>query len=296
MARPHKKTVDYFPHSAIPGKTLFKIESRWGNDGYAFWFKLLELLCQSDGHIFDYGNIDERDFLLAKSRVNENIANEILEKLSEWGNIDRELWMTKKIWCQKLVDNIQDAYKKRLDQFPQKPVSETEYTGKGEFPEEETQKSEVSGTGNRESKVNESKEKVNNNKKDVSEPETHCFGNPIQEKNKDHSEVMDHFHNLHLQKTGIKPLITGAEGKLVKTLLQSQNKDNIIDKLSLYYSNEYWFNKDGRDFKQFYAHYNEIIEPLKNTGLKKPVNNEDRRAEFVRRVCETPQKVLIGGG
>ena len=44
MARPAKTSVDYFPHMAHSGKTIAILEARWGNDGYAFWFKLLELL------------------------------------------------------------------------------------------------------------------------------------------------------------------------------------------------------------------------------------------------------------
>ena len=48
MARPAKLTVDYFPHIINQGKTIFIIENNYGNDGYAFWFKLLELLGATD--------------------------------------------------------------------------------------------------------------------------------------------------------------------------------------------------------------------------------------------------------
>ena len=44
MARPRKQTVDYFPHYCKCGRTIFILENRFGNDGYAFWFKLLEIL------------------------------------------------------------------------------------------------------------------------------------------------------------------------------------------------------------------------------------------------------------
>ena len=44
MARPKKQTVDYFPHIIKQGKTMTILENRFGNDGYAFWFKLLEIL------------------------------------------------------------------------------------------------------------------------------------------------------------------------------------------------------------------------------------------------------------
>lgn len=159
MSRPKKQTVDYFPHSAISGKTIYNIESRWGNDGYAFWFKLLETLCQSDGHVFDYSNPVERDYLLAKARISDVVADEILNKLAEWGNIDPELWKTKKIWCDNLVINIKDAYKKRIDELPIKPISATGNTQNNTNPVEETKNNSHSGDGNRESKVKKSKVK-----------------------------------------------------------------------------------------------------------------------------------------
>ena len=51
MSRPRKAVVDYFPHYVNHGKTLFILEQKYGNDGYAFWFKLLEMLGGSDGII-----------------------------------------------------------------------------------------------------------------------------------------------------------------------------------------------------------------------------------------------------
>lgn len=49
MARPKKQTVDYFPHFVKGGRTIFILENKFGNDGYAFWFKLLEILGESEG-------------------------------------------------------------------------------------------------------------------------------------------------------------------------------------------------------------------------------------------------------
>ena len=54
MARPQKAGVDYFSHDVdTNGKTLFTLEATYGNDGYAFWFKLLELLGKQDGLYYD---------------------------------------------------------------------------------------------------------------------------------------------------------------------------------------------------------------------------------------------------
>ncbi len=55
MARLQKDVVNYFPHdaNACAGDTLTVLQSRFGNDGYAFWFKLLEKLSSTDGHCID---------------------------------------------------------------------------------------------------------------------------------------------------------------------------------------------------------------------------------------------------
>ena len=56
MARPKKQKVEYFPHFVMSGRTIFILENTYGNDGYAFWFKLLELLGDTEGHYYECEN------------------------------------------------------------------------------------------------------------------------------------------------------------------------------------------------------------------------------------------------
>jgi len=122
MARPIKNTVDYFPHIIQNGKTIFILESKFGNDGYAFWFKLLELLGSSDNHVYDYNNLSDWEFLIAKTNVNEEKAHNILKTLADVGAIDGELLKKKIIWCENFVKGIEDVYRKRRQNRPQRPV------------------------------------------------------------------------------------------------------------------------------------------------------------------------------
>lgn len=132
MARPKKQTVDYFPHIAANGKTMFILESQFGNDGYAFWFKLLEMLATTDGHVINCRNSSDWQFLLAKTRTDEVIASKILDLLSDLDAIDKELWSCKVIWCQNFVNNIADVYKNRKTGSPQKPDKNSFYEHKPE--------------------------------------------------------------------------------------------------------------------------------------------------------------------
>ncbi len=123
MARPQKQTVDYFPHysNASSGKTLYILESKFGNDGYAFWFKLLEILANSQGHFYDARNPVAWEFLLAKTHVVNEKAEQIMGLLVDLDAIDSKLWDKRIIWCQNLVDNITDAYRNRTTDIPLKP-------------------------------------------------------------------------------------------------------------------------------------------------------------------------------
>jgi len=122
MACSKKAIVDYFPHSCNHKKTMFIIEKKHGNDGYAFWFKLLELLGQTENHCYDCNNPANWEFLVARASVTEDIANEILNTLSNLKAIDTELWERKLIWSQNFVDNLSDVYSMRTLDLPTKDL------------------------------------------------------------------------------------------------------------------------------------------------------------------------------
>lgn len=121
MARPKKQTVDYFPHSCTHKKTMFIIEQRFGNDGYAFWFKLLETLGNNEGHYIDLRNEEEREFLSSLTRIEWDKCAEILELLAKLGAIDKEFWNENIVWSDNFIENIKDAYRYRVVDIPDKP-------------------------------------------------------------------------------------------------------------------------------------------------------------------------------
>ncbi len=124
MARPPKQTVLYFPHDtdASEGKTLTIIQAKYGNDGYAFWFKLLQLLGKAPGHYYDFNNPADWEFLLAKTHQNGTETTKgILHTLVVLGAIDAELYAQGIIWCQKFVDRVADAYNRTVGGPPQRP-------------------------------------------------------------------------------------------------------------------------------------------------------------------------------
>jgi len=114
MARPQRHNVDYFPHYISDGKKMFIIESKFGNDGYAAWFKILETLAKTDDHWIDLNDEANLMYLAAKCSVEDSFLIELIDAVVKLGEIDARLWNEQKvIWCQKFIDSIDDAYRKR---------------------------------------------------------------------------------------------------------------------------------------------------------------------------------------
>jgi len=153
---------------------MFILEQKWGNDGYSFWFKLLEILGSSDGHYICLGNPSTREFLVAKTHLEVDLCYRILDLLAELEAIDRDLWETEKvIWCQNLVDNVGGVYQKRRADLPQKPSFRNQKPRTSDVSGAETPHSKVSDAETPQSKVKESKVKESRveESRDASSPE-----------------------------------------------------------------------------------------------------------------------------
>ena len=129
MGRSTKKGVDYFQHDtdASEKTTLFALEAKYGNDGYAFWFKLLEILGKKEAAALDCSDINEWFFLLHRMRMEEQRVREILDLLADLKAIDPPLWREHQIvWSDNFVERLDVLYRKRKEGAPKKPLSQPE--------------------------------------------------------------------------------------------------------------------------------------------------------------------------
>jgi Domain of unknown function (DUF4373) len=114
MGAKNKHIVSYFPFICREGETVFFIEDKYGNNGYATWVKILRQLAVTERHYLDLEKKTSMLFLAAKCKVSPELLTEIIEDLVEFGDFDKHLWNDRKvIYCQKFIDNIEDAYKRR---------------------------------------------------------------------------------------------------------------------------------------------------------------------------------------
>jgi hypothetical protein len=149
VGRQSRNSADYFYHIAKPGQTVFILERRWGNNGYSFWFKLLELLTSSEGHFYDYRNDAGREYFRARMNLSEGISDtEILNLLADRGNIDKALWTERGIlWCQALVDSLSETlYVKRKKGAPCKPSVNSDISG-SEIPPQQNNRAGYTSSG-----------------------------------------------------------------------------------------------------------------------------------------------------
>ena len=122
MARPNKQIVDYFPHSSHHGQTITLLERRFGNNGYAVWFKLLEILAHTEGHFINLNEPGKQAYLEIKFNLKIDEYMEILDELSSLNAIDPELYERKVIWSDNFIQNIEDVYRTRKSDLPDKPI------------------------------------------------------------------------------------------------------------------------------------------------------------------------------
>ena len=111
--RKDKHTVEYFPHYCSGKKTVFILERKYGNDGYAVWFKTLEVLGASERHYFDCRETDQWEYFSAKMNVDESRCREIMDTLAKLDTISNKLWDNGIIFSENFVKNIAYVYEKR---------------------------------------------------------------------------------------------------------------------------------------------------------------------------------------
>jgi len=100
---------------------MFILEQRYGNDGYSFWFKLLESLGTEEGHFIDLRSQLKWEYLQAKTRLSGEVCCSMLDLLAKLEAIDKELWTDKIVWSQNFVDGLAPVYGNRRVDIPSRP-------------------------------------------------------------------------------------------------------------------------------------------------------------------------------
>ena len=113
MARPERNNVDYFPHFMNHAGKMSYLRNKYGNDGYACWYLLMERLAASNNHHIDLRDEIKITFLADYCGVSESILMEIILFLVKAKWLHSGLWESKIIYSEDFTLSISDVYKRR---------------------------------------------------------------------------------------------------------------------------------------------------------------------------------------
>lgn len=175
MARKQRNDIDYFPHSVKHGKKMFFMRTKYKNDGYAVWFLLLEELGKADNHFLDLQDEIEIMYLSSSFMIEQELLINIIEDLVKLEEFDKELWERESIlYNQTFVDNIADAYKKRVNECVTRTSLIDDLMNNGRWIEPKKTKKATKpqriGDGNPQTKGKDIKEEENKSNKSVALP------------------------------------------------------------------------------------------------------------------------------
>jgi spore germination protein YaaH len=94
MARPKKEGMDYFPHDtdAVNDEKIEALRYLYGNDGYAFYFILLERIYRTKNFELDVSDAETIQILSRKVGVNEEKFHQMLETSLKRGCFDKQAY------------------------------------------------------------------------------------------------------------------------------------------------------------------------------------------------------------
>jgi hypothetical protein len=154
MARPKKEGMDYFPHDtdAVNDEKIESLRLLYGNDGYAFYFILLERIYRTKEFELDVSDAETIQILSRKVGVNEEVFNQILQTALKRGCFDRETYEERKVLTSEGIRKRASVVVEKRVKMRDKYIQDKEIVSDAETTQE-------TGVESTQSKVKKSKEK-----------------------------------------------------------------------------------------------------------------------------------------
>lgn len=116
MARPRKIGLDYFPHdtNACADEKIELLEEKFGNDGYAAFFKLLEGAHKHRAGILDLQDIEVMGLYARRCRMVPDRLIEIIDYAVERGLFDKSAWADRLLTSDRIKENLKHVTRQRI--------------------------------------------------------------------------------------------------------------------------------------------------------------------------------------
>jgi hypothetical protein len=160
MARPRKKGMDYFPHDtdASSDEKIEALRAVYGNDGYAFYFILLERIYRTDNAELDVSKPIMYASIASKVGVSKELFSEMLEVAFDLELFSRQDYEERKVITSKGIKRRFSEVNKLRERWRKNKEKKTEV-----FHEENCMENDMENRVENVGKTGESKEKKNNN-------------------------------------------------------------------------------------------------------------------------------------
>jgi hypothetical protein len=114
MPRPKKTSIDWFPHPVTHGRKMGMIERKYGNDGYAVWFKILEEIGSAQPHAINLSDDIQIELYASRCLVDPAIFMQIIGDLISWGEFNQTVWETRRVlYSAKFIESVSEIFRKR---------------------------------------------------------------------------------------------------------------------------------------------------------------------------------------
>ena len=117
MGRTTEDKVDFYSHYP-GGRMVSSLRKKFGNDGYAVYWLILDEIAGCEGHFLDLSKDNDLEDFALECMVSDELFLKIVDWICSRGRFDSEAWARKGIWCQKFVDKLEAVYKKRKRPAP----------------------------------------------------------------------------------------------------------------------------------------------------------------------------------
>ncbi|MVP00381.1 DUF4373 domain-containing protein [Paenibacillus lutrae] len=155
MARPRKEGMDYFPHDtdATNDRKIEALRLLYGNDGYAFYFILLEMIYREPNFELDISDAETIQILAKKVSVTEEEFSQMLSTAIKRECFDPEAYYERNILTSNGIKKRANVVVEKREKMRETYKNRASSVSYAETPQETTPEST-------QSKVKESKRKV----------------------------------------------------------------------------------------------------------------------------------------
>jgi hypothetical protein len=210
MARPPKEGLSYFPHDvdASSDEKIEALRALYGNDGYAFYFILLERIYRAPGAELNISDAETLQILAKKLLVSDAEFEKMLQTALSKGLFNARKYESKKVLTssgiKKRFNITVEKRRKMRERYQQKKGIISDAETRPETPQSKVKKSKEKNIG--------ASSSISSRKR----PKKRA----LRRTDPRITEAIQHFSNIVLEKKNFRPVINGGkDGDAIKRAL-----------------------------------------------------------------------------